>query len=54
MTENETPRWMQVMRAKHDEQIEKHEAKFGKLGELQTDAQKKALKNTLTKMESKS
>lgn len=40
-------RYEEIINAKHVQQIAAHEQAFGKLGELQTESQKKALKRTL-------
>lgn len=47
----EGPTWEQSLAQKHDHQIEAHEAQFGKLGELQTPEQKKALAKALKEKE---
>lgn len=44
---NETPRWMQVMQAKHDVQMAAHQSAHGKLGELQVEPTQEQLDKDL-------
>ena len=42
------PTWEQVMKSKHETQIAAHEARFGKLGELQSPEEKSALAQSVS------